>query len=770
MIRGLLLLIMILPFGAEYHAQQAVGHWQDQLSYRSVYQIVDAGDRMYCGTGQGMFEFIDSSGELIRHSKVSGLSDVGVSALSYSEEQEILLVGYANGNLDLLRSNGILNLGDIKRSALIGDKGINRITIQGTEAWLACGFGIVVIDLEANEVKDTYFIAPGGVQIKVEDVLVEDDYVYASTEQGILRAERSTNLSDFFNWNLWTEIPNSTGAFKRIVRFKDWLIVQSVAETPAVYASNGGAWSAIPGTWNLNLNDIQAGQDHLSMAYSFSARVWDEDLSILYSTVNYNPGGNTAVLACQLDQEDKLWIGDRNLGLVGYDSDTEFSNHQPSGPFNDKAWQITAGNGSLYISHGELTATYNNTFTSDGFSSKEEGQWSNTFGIELFQSVQDIVDLRIDPLNPDRKYAASFIQGVVEHTSSSDNYTLYNEAEGNSNLTYSSLNPERIQVGSMEFDATGNLWMTNSFTPEPFKVRRTNGSWSAFECVGVLSGSSLIGEMVITEEGQTWTVLPRGSGLAVFQHNNDLENTANHQCKRFSTAVGDGALPTSTVLSIAKDLDGEIWLGTSEGPVVNYSPLSVFANNPVDFQSILVERDGNVERLLGNESISAIEVDGANRKWIGTLTGGLFLLSEDGTEEIHHFTTDNSPLFSDVIKDIAIDQSTGAVHIATDKGTLTYMSDATGGGEENECYDVFPNPVRPGYAGPITIDGLVRDSEVKITDIAGNIIFQSISNGGRVVWQGTDFSGNRVSTGVYFALVSDREASTTCISKILFIN
>lgn len=772
MIRGLLYLIIILSFQSGIIAQDAIGQWKDQLSYRSVYQLADAGDRMFCSTGLAMFELKKASEELIRHSKVSGLSDVGISSLQYSEEHDYLIVGYTNGNIDLFSDNGIINLSDIKRSSIIGDKRIYRISLDGDQAWLSCGFGIVVIDLVDLEVKDTYFIGDGGSNIKVSDILVDDDVVYAATETGIYGADRNDNLSDFSRWFLRTEIPNSSGSFGRILRYGDKVLAQSTAETPAsaLYVREGDQWSTVTDSWGADILDIGFDGDNLMVTQRYWTRVYDDELTPQYlfdsSFIDEDLRLNTGTI----DSEGNLWIGDDNHGLINYRGDNDFEFYQPQGPFNDKVWQLTGGGGELYIAHGGLTPTFNNTYSIQGFSSERGGRWSNTYQEELFSIAMDIVDARVDPLDQNKKYFASFLKGVVGFNSSTGEYTLFNEEEGNSSLTYSVLNPERIQVGAIEFDDAGNLWAANSYTAEPFKVRKRNGTWKEFGCEGELPAATLVGEMVVTTEGQTWAVLPRSVGLAVLQHNNELDNTASHQCKKFSTAVGDGALPTTSVLSIAEDLDGEIWIGTSEGPVVNYSPLSVFSSNSSDFQSILVERDGNVERLLGNESISAIEVDGANRKWIGTLTGGLFLLSEDGTEEILHFTSSNSPLYSDVIKDIAIDQQTGAVHIATDRGTLTYIGDATGGLLKNECYDAYPNPVRPDYFGPITIDGLVRNSEVKITDIAGNIVFQTITNGGRVTWDGTDFSGNRVSTGVYFALIADREAITTCISKILFIN
>ncbi|NNC82624.1 MAG: hypothetical protein HKN79_03530 [Flavobacteriales bacterium] len=763
------LIILSLAFTQRPFAQNAIGQWVDQLSYQSVDQIIDDGEQLYCLTGKGLFTYEKSSGLLTRMSKSTGLSDVDIVSAAYADQVGVLVLGYANGNIDLVTSNGITNLGDIKRSSVIGDKGIYRIIAEGDEAWLATGFGIVVIDLVAVEVKDTYFIAPGGGSVTVYDLILDPDLVWAATDGGILTADRASNLADFFNWNLISDIPSATEPFDQIERYGDWVLTHSLGTPEVIYANDGSGWIPVPGTEGVQTQDIVRSGDQVIFAYRNFLQVRNSQLNNDLTVNQYPFDEGVRSLTGRSDGQGGYWIGDENYGLVRYSSADEVNSVFPDGPRYDDSWQLHAFDGRLYMAHGELQTNFDNQFSNKGFSGREGAQWI-TYDDQLIDgSVRDLVDVRIDPFDPDLKYFAAFFGGVLQYDSSSDEYVLFSEEQNNANLEPSTLNPDRIQVGNLAFDISGNLWATNNYTAEPFKVRTRDGEWKAFGCPGVISGNTLLGEMVVTESGQTWTVLPRGVGLLLLQHGNDLEDTDSHQCKTFGTGVGDGALPTTTIFSIAEDRDGEIWLGTAEGPVVNYNPLSIFTSNPADFQSILVERDGNVERLLGSESITSIEVDGANRKWIGTLTGGVFLLSSDGTEELLHFTTSNSPLFSDVIKDIEVDPVTGAVHIATDKGTVTYFGDATQGGLENECFDVYPNPVRPGYEGVITLDGLVRDSEVKFTDLAGNIVFQSISNGGRVTWNGRDFSGNKVATGVYFALVSDSEGESSCVTKLLFI-
>ena len=184
---------------------------------------------------------------------------------------------------------------------------------------------------------------------------------------------------------------------------------------------------------------------------------------------------------------------------------------------------------------------------------------------------------------------------------------------------------------------------------------------------------------------------------------------------------------------------------------------------------MLVEADGYVEPIIANESVSAIAIDGANRKWFGTKSSGVFVYSPDGSTQVHHFDKENSPLFSNNINDISINGTTGEVYIATDKGLISYRGEATEGQEKHNNVLVFPNPVRESYTGPIAIKNVTNDADVKITDISGNLIRSLSAFGGQAVWDGKNLFGERPNTGVYLVFTSNPIGTETLVSKILFI-
>jgi hypothetical protein len=275
-------------------------------------------------------------------------------------------------------------------------------------------------------------------------------------------------------------------------------------------------------------------------------------------------------------------------------------------------------------------------------------------------------------------------------------------------------------------------------------------------------------ELLIDNSNYKWGVIHEG-GLFVYNDNNTIENSTDDEYKILNTTLGNGNLPSTNIRTIEKDIDGEIWIGSDQGIAVIYSPELAFTGYNFDAQQILIQEGEYGQYLLSSEKINCIEIDGANRKWIGTENSGLFLLSEDGTEEVLHFTKENSPIFSNKIIDICINHENGEVFIGTDLGLMSYRSDATVGEIKQNKTFVFPNPVKENYRGNIAINKLVRDARVKITDINGNLVFETIANGGQANWDGMNYNNERVGTGVYLVFSTDENGYEQAVSKILFI-
>ena len=311
------------------------------------------------------------------------------------------------------------------------------------------------------------------------------------------------------------------------------------------------------------------------------------------------------------------------------------------------------------------------------------------------------------------------------------------------------------------FDQDGNLWGANSQVQNPLFVRRNDGSWDSYSIENVNTNNFHLGDLIIDNENQKWFIVGSSQGVVVWR---------DGQSKLLTNIPGSGNLPSNTVSCLASDLNGDVWVGTNQGVAVFYSPENIFSSNNYDSEQILIEVGDYVEYLLGSEAVTSIAVDPANRKWLGTETDGVYLVSENGDKIINHFNVNNSPIFSNKIIDIEIDNESGEVFISTGKGVISYKGFATTPKENHQNVLVYPNPVEPNYNGLIGIKGLVQNANFKITDINGNLVFSSKANGGQGVWDGTNSYGERVGSGVYLIFSTNALGTETNVAKILFIN
>jgi len=760
----LLLSFFLLFIPSIGEGQVALGEWQDHLPYNDVRLVADVGDKVFAATEVSLFSFDKSSREVERFNRVKGLNDVRITALEYNSDLEILVIGYANGNLDMMKGGQVVNLSDIKRSDIVGDKGIYDVHFVNQIAWLSTGFGIVLVDIEKDEVADTYFIAPEAATLRVNAIEFYQGKVVAATNAGIRSADQLSNLADFNQWT-WETPEMEDLAYDHLLSFDDELLVARGEEGRLMRHS--GNWIEFPGFASTEVRSLSTDGTNLCITARYALRFLNTELTQVDQQFSFDDGVS---MNSAIQTPEGIYIGDEKLGLIVAESDENFESIAPNGPFSADSWKLTAQAGSVWVAHGGLQTNWNNQFVNDQSSGLIDGRWVALKGSEGLQTVRDHVDITVSPTDPNLLYINSWNKGLVRFDVSTMSGEVLNRVEGNAPIDPTANFLAVIRTGGADFDDDGNLWVTNPYTEAPIKVMKTNGEWEEFSCPGELTTSSLLGQIVCGQGGINWVVMPRSNGLFAYSANGTIENQSDDDCQLFGTGVGDGGLPTTSVFAIAEDLDGEIWIGTSQGPAVNYSPTSIFSENAIDFQQILVEQDGNVEILLGNEIITDIEIDGANRKWFATQGAGAFLISEDGGEQILKFDTENSPLLSNEIKDIAIEPTTGEVFFATDNGVVSYRGDATDSQFTNECISVFPNPVREDFTGPITLDGFIGESEIRITDVAGNLVFQTQANGGRAVWNGTDFNGSRVQTGVYFAHAVSRDGESACTSKILLVN
>ena len=766
-------LLLTILFSYPLFAQVAVGQWRDHLPYTQGVQVADAGDWIYCASEYGLFQYHKTEGDILRLSKVSGLSDIGFSSIAWSDDNNTLVVAYSNTNIDLVQNGQIINVPDIKDKSILGNKTIHRIHIRGDFAYLACGFAVVVLDIVKHEVKDTYYIGEEGASINVYDISTNGNRIFACTENGVKWANLNNPvLADFGNWTTFGQIP--LGEYNACTWFNDELFVNLSLEQEqdTVFRWSGTTWYVYDEVAEPTIRSLESTDDKLLVVANTATFEINTDLDRERVAFDYGFGTFARPAHAIIDDDDLMWIADRVNGLVRHEPAPSFgfSIVRVNGPSFISSTGMSISDGKCYIASGGITPVGANTFNKNGLYTFKDNEWSNisVYDFDETQFFQDYLSVIIDPFDSRRVYATSYGRGVVEYYD--DEFVAFYDTL-NSPLEDLEGSNGNIRVVGLQIDRrNGTLWVTSSGTNNLLYAKDNTETWYAFDPSAV--GPVTLGDIAIDDSGQKWIAAPRGTGVVVYNDGETLSNTNDDQSIRLTQSTGNGNLASNTVFCIEADLDGEIWVGTNNGISVFYSPESVFDGGDYDSQRILIEQDGYVQYLLENELVTAIAIDGANRKWIGTANAGVFLLSEDGTEEVNHFTTENSPLYSDQITSLAVDNSSGEVFIGTDKGIISYRGTATAGGTDFEPEEVYayPNPVEPNYDGPIAIKGLVRDADVKIADAAGNVVYATTAEGGQAIWDGNKQTGGRAKSGVYLVFASNEDGKETFVTKILFIN
>ncbi len=745
----------------------AIGQWRTYIPNNHARSVAVAGDKIYCATDKGLF-FVDKAFNSIQTlSKTDGLHDIGISTLEYDPETATVLVAFQNTNLDLIKGDNIININDILRKEISGVKTINHIYFKNKLAYLSCSFGLVVLDMVKLEIRDSYiFQNTNGSIRQVYAATILNDQIFVATSSGLMvaRNSRTVNLNDLKNWTLYGTNSGLPAAgsdnFRTLATFNN--AVFAGVNREGVYKLNSGtnSWSNVVGTPGNFVNQLTVGRDGLIIATNLNFRVYDA----AGNTKTYNDNLISFPVKTVQDRDGIFWSADVDNGLIRTEGNT-FESIIPNGPASEAAFRIWADNESVLVTAGGYSGP-NQLNSKAGFYEFKNGIWEN-FNYKRFNDpakypdIQDLTDVIRNPVTG-KVFFSSFGYGLMEW-SGPGNFKTWNLGNSplNSSITGS---PQYVRLTDITADENGNIWVVNpsDFASLPsIHVLQTDYTWKSFSLIqasnGTFTNENVLEKIVIDDNGYKWiTVKPRnGSGLVVF-------DDVNNRLQYLNSNPTTGNLPGNQVYSIIKDRNGEIWVGTEDGIGVFFDPSAVFGSSRTIAAHTPVI--GN-RPLLEGQIVRCMAVDGANRKWVGTETG-LWLFNEDGDEVIHNFTDKNSPLPSNKIQDIAVNHATGDVFISTEAGLVSYRAGATITEKKLDCANVYPNPVRPGYTGQIAVSGIANNGPVKITDITGTLVYETKSLGGTAIWNGRDYNGNRVRSGVYLVLSSNPEGGETCISKV----
>lgn len=766
------------------------GRWRNHLASSSSSSLAKAGNVVYSGSSFSLLSYDKSSGTTKKLSKIEGYAQSDISKLGYNEITKTLVIAYQNGQMDLKRGEEKpFTVNDIFNASISGSKKINHLRFFGNKVWISTDFGLVVYNLERREVTEVYsnFSSNTSV-IQIYSSCAFNDSIFIATSSGLFASslKASVNKLDYKSWRPLQakDLPSS----KKIQFLETYDSSMYLATDGYLISYRKGDWlstSFINSVPSLSFLNVTTSNNRLwFLTYGNIFYLDKKGMSLL-------PYGNQFSAPREIiqDEDSTIWVSEDQKGLFSNLSDPEFTLINSNGPVVNTAFKLSSYEDKIAVLVGGYDPSYTQLRRSGAYSIFDNGIWQNfSQSNGNIRQFEDVVSSAYNPLN-NKVYFASYGWGVVEWDKN-DKYEIFNNKTPNCPLNTCNIgdfcfedypNPtgsgNYCRVIDVSVDNKGTLWVLNHqdiFGPTTKGVLFSydlKGTWSVYSWRGddyIWGSANYTAETdvqylrkIIVDKNNTKWMASRSNGLLVFN-----ENTAPIprflQYEKYKTEEICG----TKVLSLTEDLDGAIWIGTDNGICYFSDPSEVLQKRAVRASIPVFEN----RALLSGNQINAIEVDGGNRKWVGTNTSGAWLFSSDGTTNILHFDQSNSPLPSNNIVDIKINNKTGEVFFATDKGIFSYTGDAILATEKNTEVIAFPNPVTRDYTGNLSISGLAKNATVKITDISGQVIYQTKAQGSLASWNIKDYTGRRAQPGVYIVFSSKEDGTEALATKIAIID
>lgn len=755
---------------------QAIGTWQDGFSYHRITRVCSGKpNEIIAAAPNGVIIYNKKDQSISKLNKTNQLSDVGISAICYNAISNQLLVGYSNGNFDCINENGTQNLADIVYSTIIGDKAVYDIQTYQNLAYLSTGVGIVVIDLDRMEVKSTYLIGNQGEASPILQTIIENDTIYAIGQNFIKYAPiQNPFLANYQLWQNINSLPISDNIIGAAKWSNHWVLATDGETNDKLWSSsNGNSWTEIKsypeGTACQNL---WFNPNFFSVSKNNGYEIWNNQNQMVFED-NQNLWLYLNAQQVIIDDQNTYWIGNSTYGLNYHNISGNENMIVPQGPMSDGMRKVNGYNDNVWIATGNIYPWWGNTYNTGTQTAHIAGTWSNIpfgqGGNDFGNSVQDVLDVAIDPTNVQHVLFGSWENGLVEKNPDGS-LTYFNAQTNNSPFQAGPFDTDLgwTGVAGLCFDLEGNAWISNSYSSNPLVYYSKEKEFTPLSFSPFVGETDIIDQVIHSQENYVFAVI-KGRGVLALNYNQTPTNPADDNYKLLNDKEGEGGLPTKDVYCITEDLDGALWVGSLRGLSIFYNQSNIFQETGFDAEQIFIEQDGNVQILLETEAINSIEIDGGNNKWIATQKNGVFQFSPDGLKQLAHFTAENSPLPSNTVYDIGINQANGQLYFATDKGLVMYTGKASNFDNEMQEVYAFPNPVRGDYEGVVTIQGLAYQSTIHITDANGQLVYTTQSQGGRATWDGKLANGAKPPIGMYFVMAANPDGSVDNVTKIAFV-
>lgn len=770
-------------------AQTAVGNWKVYSMFSDIKKMEQSHNKVYYLSGTNLFSFDKETEETYSYTLKNKLNDITVDNIYYNNEKNYLLITYSSGNIDLLYDDGtVVNLPDIKNSTLNYSLEINDVAFLGDCIYVATKFGLIVFDETRHEVKYS-----GVYDKEISLVACVGDYIVIDQNRALYYIHKDDRFETF---DSYTNIAKGNYLDDMQGISDNKMLVRLTSKNINLY------------TIDFSLNKINSTSVDVTKTASNIVNGKEEVYFVSNNTVNSvsSDGVKTshssipAELSSQIvsiwDDPDKLWVGNKD-GIANYDvSDNGltvlYDKFKPQALNVDYPVFITSDkNGKIYVSNMSESMYYDFTYRNKSFiSSIDKDEIKDVAPTEFTAShrsnpskeiLYDTYQLAVDPEDPEIYYVGSFWEGLYKVK---DGKTIAQYNPENSSLTES----WGCRVNAVAFDKENNLWCTNEIVAEglpslhilPAEARKkettTVQDWIPIT-LGSFYSSKDVRLLMCKKSNMIFICDGKWIGYVVaYDTNGTYTDTSDDKFMMWNKFIDQDGKNYSynRVSALAEDKNGKVWIGTTSGIIEISNPKNA-TNTSLTVTRLKVPRnDGTnyADYLLDGVHVTSISVDNSNRKWIGTMSDGVYLVNENGTEILEHFTSENSYLPGGITYSVLAHPHNNSVFMGTEFGLVEYSSDSSPAKEDYSEIYAYPNPVKPEYTGLITITGLMDNSLIKIADSAGNVFYSSRSEGGMVTWDGCNSAGERVKSGVYFVYVSqnENEQSSGAVTKIMIIN